>query len=90
LTPSADELAYGVKVAGCTVHFADEEFDRGPIIIQAAVPVHEDDTPDTLAARILEKEHIIYSRAIQWFAEGRLRLDGRIVRVEGVTSAAVL
>ena len=86
----ADQLAYGVKVAGCTVHFADEEFDRGPIIIQAAVPVHEDDTPDTLAARILEKEHIIYSRAIQWFAEGRLRLDGRIVRVEGVTSAAVL
>jgi len=84
------QLEYGVKVAGCTVHFADEEFDRGPIIIQAAVPVREDDTAESLAARILEKEHIIYARAIQWFAQGRLRLEGRIVRIEGVTSAAIL
>ncbi len=85
----ADQLEYGGKVAGCTVHFADEVFDHGPIIIQAAVPVHEDDTAERLAARILEKEHRIYPQAIQWFAEGRLRIEGRLVRIQGVESAAL-
>jgi phosphoribosylglycinamide formyltransferase-1 len=83
-----DALEYGTKVAGATVHFADPEFDMGPIIIQAAVPVREDDTEETLAARILRQEHEIYAQAIQWFAEGRLRIEGRRVFVEGVESAA--
>jgi phosphoribosylglycinamide formyltransferase-1 len=83
-----DALEHGTKVAGATVHFADPEFDMGPIIIQAAVPVREDDTEETLAARILRQEHEIYAQAIQWFAEGRLRIEGRRVIVEGVESAA--
>ena len=74
---------YGVRISGCTVHFADEEFDRGPIIIQAAVPVLQDDDGDALAARILQYEHKIYPQAIQWFAQGRLRVDGRKVIVDG-------
>lgn len=80
--------AYGVKVAGATVHFADAEFDRGPIIIQAAVPVLESDTGETLAARILEQEHRLYPQAIKWFAEGRLRVEGRVVRVSGADETA--
>ncbi len=72
---------YGVKIAGCTVHFVDEGVDTGPIILQAAVPVMEDDTPETLAARILEQEHRIYPQAIQLFAEGRLKVEGRRVRI---------
>jgi phosphoribosylglycinamide formyltransferase-1 len=78
-----DAVEYGVRVAGCTVHFADEEFDRGPIIIQAAVPVVQTDDGEALAQRILRFEHRIYPQAIQWFAAGRLRLDGRRVVVEG-------
>ena len=74
-----DAADYGVRVSGATVHFADEEFDRGPIIIQAAVPVLPDDDEDTLAARILAQEHRIYPQAIQWFGEGRLKFDGRRV-----------
>jgi phosphoribosylglycinamide formyltransferase-1 len=70
---------HGVKVAGCTVHFVDEGTDTGPIIIQAAVPVYDDDTEATLAARILRQEHRIYPRAIQLFAEGRLEVQGRRV-----------
>ncbi len=76
-------LDYGVKISGCTVHFVDEETDHGPIIIQAAVPVLEDDDEDTLSARILEYEHKIYPRAIQLFAQGRLEIQGRRVRVKG-------
>lgn len=72
---------YGVKFSGCTVHFADEGVDTGPIIIQSAVPVLDGDTEDTLAARILKEEHRIYPRAIQLYAEGRLRIDGRKVSV---------
>lgn len=72
---------YGVKVSGCTVHFVDAGVDTGPIIGQRAVEVKEDDTGDTLAARILVQEHEIYSEAIQLFAEGRLRIEGRRVRV---------
>lgn len=74
-------LDHGVKFSGCTVHFVDEGTDTGPIIIQAVVPVLDDDTADTLAARILKQEHRIYSRAIQLFAEGRLRVEGRRVKV---------
>lgn len=72
-------LAYGVKVTGCTVHFVDEQVDHGPIILQAAVPVLQDDTEETLSARILVEEHKLYVQAIQLFAEGRLELQGRKV-----------
>lgn len=74
-------LEYGVKLSGVTVHFVDEGYDTGPIILQEAVPVEDDDTPDTLAARILPREHANYTRAIQLFAEGRLRVEGRRVRI---------
>jgi phosphoribosylglycinamide formyltransferase-1 len=75
-------LEYGARFSGCTVHFVDGGVDTGPIIIQAAVPVLDGDTEATLAARILEQEHRIYPRAIQLFAEGRLRIEGRRVRIE--------
>jgi formyltetrahydrofolate-dependent phosphoribosylglycinamide formyltransferase len=74
-------LAAGVKVTGATVHFADADYDRGPIIVQEAVPVREDDTPDTLAARVQEAERRIYPRAVALFASGRLRVEGHRVRV---------
>ncbi|MBQ7198980.1 MAG: phosphoribosylglycinamide formyltransferase [Selenomonadaceae bacterium] len=74
-----DALNYGVKVSGCTVHFVDEGTDSGPIILQAAVEVHEGDTEETLSARILEQEHIIYPKAIKLFVEGRLKIVGRQV-----------
>lgn len=83
-----DAQEYGVRIAGPTVHFADEEFDRGPIIIQGAVPALQDDTPETLAARILEVEHRIYPQAIQWFAHGRLRAEGRQVLLDGAPTHA--
>jgi phosphoribosylglycinamide formyltransferase 1 len=73
---------YGVKYSGCTVHFVDEGMDTGPIIIQAVVPVFDDDTADILAARILEQEHIIYPEAIGLLAEGRLKLSGRKVLIK--------
>ena len=76
-----DVLAYGVKVSGCTVHFVDEGTDSGPIIAQAAVPVLDDDTEETLAARVLEQEHIIYPQAIQYYCEGRLQVEGRQVKI---------
>jgi phosphoribosylglycinamide formyltransferase-1 len=75
----------GVRFSGCTVHFVNEECDEGPIIIQAVVPVFPDDTEAALAARILKQEHRIYPRAIQLYAEGRLRVEGRKVKVEGLT-----
>lgn len=74
-------LDYGVKVSGCTVHFVDEEVDHGPIIIQAAVPILEGDDDESLSKRILEQEHKIYSRAVRLYAEGKLRIEGRKVRV---------
>ena len=74
-------LAYGAKVSGCTVHFVDNVYDHGPIIVQKAVAVAEDDTPDTLQARVFEKECEAYPEAIRLFSEGRLRLEGRRVRV---------
>lgn len=70
---------YGVKFSGCTVHFADEGVDSGPIIIQAVVPVFDNDTEDTLAERILRQEHKIYPRAIKLFANGKLKITGRKV-----------
>jgi phosphoribosylglycinamide formyltransferase-1 len=72
-------LEAGVKVSGCTVHFVDVQADSGPIVLQEAVPVQDGDTPETLAARILEKEHVIYRRAIALFFSGRLRIAGRRV-----------
>lgn len=75
-------IEWGCKLAGCTVHFVTEGVDEGPIILQAAVPILDEDTPDTLAARILEQEHKIYPRAVQLFADGRLRVEGRRVFIE--------
>jgi phosphoribosylglycinamide formyltransferase-1 len=75
-------VEHGVRFSGCTVHFVNEECDEGPIIIQAVVPVFPDDTEETLAARILRQEHQIYPRAIQLYAEGRLRVVGRKVMVD--------
>jgi len=83
-----EALDYGCKVAGATVHFASEGFDEGPVIIQSAVPVREDDTESTLGARILATEYEIYAQAVQWFAEGRLCVEGRRVVVTGVATAA--
>ena len=74
-------LEYGVKFAGCTVHFVEEGVDTGPIIIQAVVPVFDDDTTETLSARILREEHRIYPQAIQLYAEGRLKVRGCKVAV---------
>ncbi len=74
---------YGVKIAGCTVHFVDEGTDTGPIIIQAAVPVYSDDTAEDVRLRILEQEHKIYPLAIKLFAEGRLTIEGRRVIIQG-------
>lgn len=76
-------IEWGCKLAGCTVHFVTEGVDEGPIILQAAVPILDGDTSETLAARILIQEHKIYPRAVQLFAEGRLRVEGRRVLVEG-------
>ena len=74
-------LDYGCKVSGCTMHFVTLETDGGPIILQRAVPVEEEDTPETLAARILPHEHELYCQAVQLYAEGRLRIEGRRVRI---------
>ncbi len=76
-----DALAHGVRISGCTIHFVDETVDGGPIILQKAVPVLEDDTEDTLSARILEQEHIFLPIAVRLFAEGRLEVEGRRVRI---------
>ena len=74
-------LDHGVKIAGCTVHFVDEFLDSGPILMQAAVPVLDNDTVDSLSARILLQEHLIYSQAIQAIADGRVKVEGRRVKV---------
>jgi phosphoribosylglycinamide formyltransferase-1 len=72
-------LAHGVKITGCTVHFVDQDLDAGPIVLQAAVPVNDDDTVDTLSARILTEEHRIYSEAIRIVLAGDYRIEGRRV-----------
>ena len=74
-------LDYGARFAGCTVHFVDGGVDTGPIIIQAVVPILENDSEDSLSARILAQEHRIYPQAIQWFAQGQLKIEGRKVIV---------
>jgi phosphoribosylglycinamide formyltransferase-1 len=79
-------LEAGVKFAGCTVHFVRFEMDTGPIIVQAAVPVLADDTPDSLAARVLGEEHRIYPLALGWLAEGRVRVEGDRAIVAGVAA----
>jgi formyltetrahydrofolate-dependent phosphoribosylglycinamide formyltransferase len=76
-------LETGVKVSGCTVHFADNEYDHGPIVSQRVVPVLDDDTPESLAARVFAQECEAYPEVIRWFAQGRLRIEGRRVRVMG-------
>ncbi len=74
-------LAYGVKVSGCTVHFADNQYDHGPVILQRAVPVLDDDTPETLAARVFEAECEAYPEALRLLAAGRVRVVGHRARI---------
>jgi len=74
-------LDYGIKVSGCTVHFVDGGMDTGPIILQKTVPVYDNDTEDTLSARILEQEHTAYSEAVALYAAGRLKVSGRKVEI---------
>lgn len=78
-------IDHGVKFSGCTVHFVEEEVDTGPIILQAVVPVQDDDTAETLAARILQEEHKIYPEAVRLIAENRIRIAGRRVSTEEPT-----
>jgi folate-dependent phosphoribosylglycinamide formyltransferase PurN len=75
-------LARGCKVSGCTVHFVNNNYDEGPIILQRSVPAYAEDTADDLAARVFVEECIAYPEAIRLFAEGRLRIDGRAVRID--------
>jgi phosphoribosylglycinamide formyltransferase-1 len=74
-------LAHGCKISGCTVHFVDNTYDNGPIILQQSCPVLDDDTPDTLAHRVGALEHEAYPQAIRFFADGRLKVEGRRVRI---------
>src|SRR5262245_19508138 len=76
-------LAYGAKVSGCTVHFADNEYDHGPVVVQRTVEVRDDDTAETLAARVFAQECEAYPEAVRLFAEGRLRVEGRRVLSSG-------
>lgn len=75
-------LDYGARWSGATVHLVDESYDTGPIVLQEPVPVYPDDTPDALAARVLEVEHRLYPEALRLFAEGRIRCEGRTVHIE--------
>ena len=81
-------LAYGARWSGATVHLVDEEYDTGPIVLQEPVPVLPGDTPETLAERVLRVEHWLYPQALRLFAEDRVRVDGRIVRIEETASEA--
>jgi len=80
---SRQAVAHGAKLSGVTVHFVDEGLDSGPIILQAAVPVYQDDTEEALSARILKEEHRLYPEAIRLYFQDRLRIEGRRVRVTG-------
>jgi phosphoribosylglycinamide formyltransferase-1 len=75
-------FAHGVKFTGCTVHFVDENLDAGPIIVQAVVPILDDDTPETLSERVLREEHRVYSEAVRIVLEGRYRIEGRRVLLD--------
>lgn len=90
LDTHASAIAAGVKVHGCTVHFVTAELDHGPIVIQAAVPVRPQDTAETLAARVLRQEHVIYPRAAHWFLDGRLAIESGVVHVTGNDAQLVL
>lgn len=91
LKTHAKALEAGVKLHGCTVHFVTPDLDCGPVIIQAAVSVLDDDTPDELAARVLTQEHIVYPCAARWFLDGRLSLkDGRVRVADGEMTAKAL
>lgn len=90
LDTHARALAEGVKLHGCTVHFVTAELDHGPIVIQAAIPVRPDDTAETLAARVLRQEHVIYPRAARWFLDGKLVIESGVVRVTGNDAQLVL
>ena len=83
-------LAMGVKVHGATVHFVTADLDHGPIVLQAIIDVRQDDTPDSLAARLLVQEHTIYPRAVRWFVEGRLSIEHGVVRVSPDVSQLVI
>ena len=80
-------LAAGARFSGCTVHFVVPEVDAGPIIVQAAVPVHPDDTAEQLAARVLDAEHRLYPQAVRWFAEGRLTIEGQLVKIAAANAS---
>lgn len=88
LDTHARALAAGAKLHGCSVHFVTEALDAGPIIAQAAVPVLDDDSPETLAARVLRQEHRLLPAAVRWFLEGRLAVDGLRVRLRGAATRA--
>jgi len=92
LNTHARALAEGVKIHGCSAHFVTPNLDKGPIIVQAAVPVLPGDSEETLGARVLEQEHVIYPLAIRWFAEGRLSLtpDGNVVLQDQQAAATAL
>lgn len=85
LNTHARALKEGVKIHGCTVHFVTSQLDHGPIIIQAAVPVLAEDTTETLAARVLQQEHLIYPQAVRWFLEDRLMLTNDCVKIRAAT-----
>lgn len=76
-------IKYGVRWSGATVHLVDEHYDSGPVVLQEPVPVYPDDTPEELADRVLEVEHSLYPEALRLFAEGRIRIDGRTVHIDG-------
>ena len=80
-------IAYGVRWSGATVHLVDSDYDTGPIVLQEPVPVRPDDTPEALAARVLEVEHRLYPEALRLFAEGRIAVEGRRVRIRGAASS---
>lgn len=90
LDTHARALAAGVKLHGCTVHFVTTQLDHGPIVIQAAVRVRPDDTPQTLAARVLRQEHVIYPQAVRWFLDSRLVIESGVVNVKGNDAQLVL
>ena len=90
LETHARALAAGVKLHGCTVHFVTAELDSGPIVIQAAVPVRPGENADTLAARVLKQEHVIYPRAARWFLDDKLVIQNGLVRVKGDDAQLVM
>jgi phosphoribosylglycinamide formyltransferase-1 len=81
-------IEHGAKFSGCTVHFVDENLDAGPIILQAAVPIRDDDTPETLSERVLKEEHRVYTEAVRIVLEGRYRMEGRRVLLTNLAASA--